>query len=298
MRRSGARPPTLVHPDVELVGGVGGFRGRASPLRTRPSRGDRSQVREAVDRRGRGRVDVVLLAATPGECAQAPKLVAAGVHIVDLSGDFRLKSAASYDATTEARSLRRRCSEPSFGRPSKTARPFDRPSGWRPGCFRPPSSSVFAARPRGPPRRGGRDRRDHRFEGSGVVPSAGRTTRCAREPAHVQPLAPARARIETLAAARPFALFSFRVSAAGAWHLRPFVRVAESATRAAANALHRAFAGEPFAACRQRLPEVAAVPAELRRGGFRARPPLGGTRVLSVFSVTDNPSRGRRLAIK
>src|SRR5256885_16717227 len=90
----------LLHPDVELVrvasvDFVGERLSDAHP--TLEGATDLRFEKLPAEEVARG-VDVVLLGLPHRVSAiEAPKLVATGVRIVDLSGDFRLKSAASYE---------------------------------------------------------------------------------------------------------------------------------------------------------------------------------------------------------
>src|SRR4029079_10949686 len=90
----------LVHPDVELVrvvavDHVGEPLGAVHPPLTgrSPLRFENVQPEEAARR-----ADVALLALPHKVAAHhAPAIVAAGVKVVDMSGDFRLRDAAAYE---------------------------------------------------------------------------------------------------------------------------------------------------------------------------------------------------------
>jgi N-acetyl-gamma-glutamyl-phosphate reductase len=73
------------------------------------------------------------------------------------------------------------------------------------------------------------------------------------------------------------------------------VRVRESVTPEQVRALYaEAFRGEPFVRVpAKRLPEVAAVAgSNFAEVSVEIGPPFGGTRVVTVFSVTDNLIKG------
>jgi N-acetyl-gamma-glutamyl-phosphate/LysW-gamma-L-alpha-aminoadipyl-6-phosphate reductase len=250
-------------------------------------------------------VDVVLLGLPHRVSAvQAPKLVDAGVRVVDLSGDFRLKSAASYE-----RYYGGPHPSPSllgtfvYGLPEQN-RDAIRKARWvaSPGCFAttielgllplaragllPPEVETVGITG---------------SSGSGVAPSAGthhpvragnlRTYKPLSHQ-HVPEIE------ETLAAAG--GTTSIRFVPVSAPLVRgifatSFVRVPESTTLEQVRALYAdAYASEPFVRVPvKRLPEVVAVAgSNFAEIGFELGPPTGGTRVLTVFSVADNLVKG------
>jgi N-acetyl-gamma-glutamyl-phosphate reductase len=250
--------------------------------------------------------DVVLLALPHRVAATTvPALAAAGARVVDMSGDFRLKSAASYERFYGSVHP---CPEllPSFvyGLPEQNRDAIRRARlVASPGCFA--TTIELALLPLA--RAGILEGIVHvqgitGSSGSGAAPSAGthHPVRAANlrayrplEHQHVPEIE------ETLAAAgaRELALRFVPVSAPlGRGILATaFVELPEAWTAERLEALYRdAYAGEPFVRVpRRRLPEVAAVSgSNFAEVGIAAGPVRGGRRTVTVLGATDNLVKG------
>ncbi|HEX9298229.1 MAG TPA: N-acetyl-gamma-glutamyl-phosphate reductase [Polyangiaceae bacterium] len=251
-------------------------------------------------------VDVVLLGLPHRVSAGVvPELMQAGVRIVDLSGDFRLRSASAYrryyGAEHPAPSL---LGTFVYGLPElnrealRTARYVASP-----GCFATTIELGLL-----PLARAGLLEGEVEVvgitgsSGSGVAPSAGThhpvragnlRTYKPLEHQHVpeieETLASAGARdleIRLVPVSAPLVRGIFATS---------FVHVPESVSAEQIRALYaEAFAGEPFVRVpSKRLPEVVAVAgSNYAEVAAQAGPALRGRRLLSVFAVTDNLIKG------
>jgi N-acetyl-gamma-glutamyl-phosphate reductase len=250
-------------------------------------------------------MDVVFLALPRGVSAkEMPAIVATGARVIDMSGDFRLKSAASYEHYYELK-------HPNpellgtfvYGLPEQNREAIR-------GAMRVASPGCFAtAIELGllPLARAGLLPREVETvgitgsSGSGVVPSAGthhpvravnlRTYKPLFHQ-HVPEIE------ETLAAIGSSVSISFvPVSAplSRGIFVTSFVRVPEMVSAEHVQSLYeQAFAGEPFVRVpARRLPEVAAVEgssyAEVRA---EVGPAQGGARIVSIFSALDNLIKG------
>jgi len=251
-------------------------------------------------------VDVVLLGLPHRVSAvEAAKLVRSGVRIVDLSGDFRLKSAASYE-----RYYGGPHPSPSllgtfvYGLPEMN-RDAIRGAKWvaSPGCFATTIELGLL-----PLARAGLLEGEVETvgvtgsSGSGVVPSA-----ATHHPVRAGNLRTYKPLLhqhvpeieETLASAgaRSFALRFVPVSAplVRGIFATSFVHVRESITAEQVRSLYAgAFAGEPFVRVPdKRLPEVAAVAgSNFAEVGVEVGPASTGMRLVTVFSATDNLIKG------
>jgi N-acetyl-gamma-glutamyl-phosphate reductase len=298
----------LVHPDVELVrvasvDFVGERLSDAHP--TLEGATDLRFEKLSAEEVAAG-VDVVFLGLPHRVSAvEVPKLVRAGVRIVDLSGDFRLKSAASYERYYGGPHM-----APSllgtfvYGLPEQNREAI---RGARhvasPGCFATTIELGLL-----PLARAGLLEGDIETvgitgsSGSGVAPSAGthhpvragnlRTYKPLSHQ-HVPEVE------ETLAAAgaRDIALRFVPVSAplVRGIFATSFVRVRESVSPDQIRALYRdAFEKEPFVRVpAKRLPEVVAVAgSNYAEVAVEIGPASNGARLVTAFSVTDNLIKG------
>jgi [amino group carrier protein]-6-phospho-L-2-aminoadipate/5-phospho-L-glutamate reductase len=251
-------------------------------------------------------VDVVLLGLPHRVSAvEVPKLVRAGVRIVDLSGDFRLKSAASYE-----RYYGGPHPSPSllgtfvYGLPEQN-REAIRKAKWvaSPGCFATTIELGLL-----PLARAGLLEGEVETvgitgsSGSGVVPTA-----ATHHPVRAgnlrtyKPLShqhvPEIEEVLADAGAKGVALRFVPVSAplVRGIFATSFVRVRESVTPEQVRALYaEAYSGEPFVRIpAKRLPEVVAVAgSNFAEVAVEVGPVFAGTRVVSIFSVTDNLIKG------
>ncbi len=297
----------LLHPEVELrrvvaVDHVGEPLGAAHPsLEGVPLTYEQLPPREAAEG-----ADVVLLGLPHKVSATLmPELVAAGVRVVDMSGDFRLEDAAAY-----ARHYGQAHPHPEllgrfvYGLPELNR---ERIRAARlvasPGCFA--TSIELALLPLA--RAGLLEGVVHvqgitGSSGSGAAPSAGthHPVRAGNlkayrplEHQHVPEIAETLAR----AGARGLALRFVPVSAPlGRGILSTcFVELPEEWTGERLAALYReAYAGEPFVRVpARRLPEVAAVSgSNFAEVGVFAGPALGGRRTATLFCALDNLVKG------
>jgi N-acetyl-gamma-glutamyl-phosphate reductase len=298
----------LVHPDVELarvasVDFVGERLSDAHP--TLEGATDLRFEKLSPEEVARG-VDVVLLGLPHRVSATvAPSLVATGVRIVDLSGDFRLKSAASYE-----RFYGGPHPSPSllgtfvYGLPEQN-RAAIRGAKWvaSPGCF---ATSIELGLL--PLARAGLLEGEVETvgitgsSGSGVAPSA--TTHHPVRAGNLRTYKPLSHQhvpeIEETLAAAGAASVALRFVPVSAPLVRgifatSFVRVRESIAPDQIRALYAdAYRGEPFVRIpAKRLPEVAAVAgSNFAEVAVEVGPAFGGTRLVTAFSVTDNLIKG------
>ena len=251
-------------------------------------------------------VDVVLLGLPHRVSAtQVPELIETGVRIVDLSGDFRLRSASTYEryygGPHPAPGL---LGTFVYGLP-ELHRERIRKAKWvaSPGCFATTIELGLL-----PLARAGLLEGEVETvgitgsSGSGIAPSAGThhpvragnlRTYKPLEHQHVPEIE------ETLAAAgAPDARIRFvPVSAplARGIFATSFVHVPESVTADKVRALYaEAYANEPFVRVpAKRLPEVAAVSgSNFAEVAAQVGPAHGGRRLVTIFSVTDNLIKG------
>jgi len=298
----------LVHPEVELVrvasiDYIGQPVSDAHPTLEGATnlKFEKLTVRE-VD----AGVDVVLLGLPHRVSAtQVPELIETGVRIVDLSGDFRLRNASSYE-----RYYGGPHPSPSllgsfvYGLPEQN-RERIRQAKWvaSPGCFATTIELGLL-----PLARAGLLEGEVETvgitgsSGSGIAPSAGThhpvragnlRTYKPLEHQHVPEIE------ETLAAAgAPDARIRFvPVSAplVRGIFATSFVHVAEAVTADKVRALFaEAYAGEPFVRVPvKRLPEVAAVSgSNYAEVAAQVGPAHGGRRLVTIFSVSDNLIKG------
>jgi N-acetyl-gamma-glutamyl-phosphate reductase len=297
----------LRHPDVELVRVVAadhiGERVGDTHLALEGAtdlRFEKLDPREAAEG-----MDVVFLALPRGISAkEMPGLIATGARIIDMSGDFRLKSAASYERYYElVHPHPELLGTFVYGLPEQNREAIR-------GAMRVASPGCFAtAVELGllPLARAGLLPGDVETvgitgsSGSGVVPSA--TTHHPVRAVNLRTYKPLFHQHvpeieETLAAAGSNVSLSFvPVSAPLSRGIlaTSFVRVPESVGAHQLHAIYeRAFAGEPFVRVPgRRLPEVAAVAGSTyAEVGAEVGPARGGTRVVSVFSALDNLVKG------
>jgi N-acetyl-gamma-glutamyl-phosphate reductase len=299
----------LVHPDVELVrvasvDYVGEPLSAADPALEGLTELRFEEIAPAEAARG---MDVVLLGLPHTVAAQkVPEIaVLAGVKVVDMSGDFRLKDVAAYEKWYAHRHpCPERLREFVYGLPELN-REVIRQARFvaSPGCFA--TTIELALLPLA--RAGLLEGVVHvqgitGSSGSGVAPSAGThhpvragnlRTYKPLEHQHVPEI------VETLTAAgaRDLALRFVPVSAplARGIFATGFVELAEEWTQERLVALYReSFQGEPFVRVpRKRLPEVAAVSgSNYAEVGVVAGPPRGGRRTVTAFGATDNLVKG------
>jgi N-acetyl-gamma-glutamyl-phosphate reductase common form len=304
----------LIHPDVELVrvvavDHVGETLGAVHPPLTGRStlRFENLPPAEAV----RG-ADVALLGLPHKVSAQhAPGILAAGVKVVDMSGDFRLRDAAAYERYYGARHPHPEAlgtfvyGLPELNREAiKTARAVASP-----GCFATTIELGLLPLARAGKLAGasGAATTVHVVgmtgsSGSGVAPSAGThhpvravnlKTYKVLEHQHTPEI------LETLAAAgAPGVELRFvPVSAPLSRGIlaTSFVELPAATTAEEIAALYEeAYGREPFVRfVRDRLPEVAAVAGgNFAEVGFTLGAAAGATRTLAVVSATDNLIKG------
>src|SRR6266508_2318808 len=298
----------LIHPEVELVR-VASIDLVGEPLSAAdPALEGRTELRfEGIPPAEAARgVDVVLLALPHGVSAtKVPELAACGVRVVDMSGDFRLKSAASY---ARFYGHTHPCPEllPRFvyGLPEQN-REAIRPARLvsSPGCFATTIELALLPLARARLLEGlVHVQGITGSSGSGAAPSAGthHPVRAGNlraykplEHQHVPEIE------QTLAAAgaRDLALRFVPVSAPlGRGILATaFVELPEGVTQERLDALYRdAYASEPFVRVpRRRLPEVAAVSgSNFAEVGVVAGPARAGRRTVALLGATDNLVKG------
>jgi N-acetyl-gamma-glutamyl-phosphate reductase len=302
----------LVHPDVELVRVASvDFVGEPLSAANPALEGQTDLVFEALPPAEAAReVDVVLLGLPHTVAAPAVDAIlrargAEAPRIVDMSGDFRLKDAATYARWYKhAHPCPERLRDFVYGLPELNREAIKKARlVASPGCFA--TTIELALLPLA--RAGLLEGIVHvqgitGSSGSGVVPSAGthHPVRSANlrtykplEHQHVPEVA------ETLeaAGARDLALRLVPISAplARGIFATAFLELAEEWTQERLDALYRAaFAGEPFVRVpRGRLPEVAAVAGSNHAEvGVAAGPSRGGKRTVTAFGATDNLVKG------
>ena len=298
----------LCHPDVELVrvasiDYVGQPVADAHPTLegATPLKFEKLTVREVA-----AGVDVVLLGLPHRVSAtQVPELIETGVRIVDLSGDFRLRDASTYERYYGG-------PHPSpallgsfvYGLPELNRERIQK-AKWvaSPGCFATTIELGLL-----PLARAGLLDGDVETvgitgsSGSGIAPSAGThhpvragnlRTYKPLEHQHVPEIE------ETLAAAgAPGARIRFvPVSAplVRGIFATSFAHVLESVSAEQVRALYaEAYEGEPFVRTpKKRLPEVAAVAgSNYAEVAVQVGPAAHGRRLVTIFSVTDNLIKG------
>jgi len=298
----------LIHPDVQLVrvvavDHVGEPLGAVHPPLTGRTDLTFENVPPAEAVKG---ADVALLGLPHKVSAQhAPAILAAGVRVVDMSGDFRLRDAAAYARYYGgAHPHPERLGTFVYGLPElnreaiRTARAVASP-----GCFATTIELGLL-----PLARAGRlSGLVHVVgmtgsSGSGVAPSAGThhpvravnlKTYKVLEHQHTPEI------LETLAAAGAPAV-ELRVVPVSAPLSRgilvtSFVELPAATTAGEIAGLYaQAYDREPFVRfVRDRLPEVAAVSGgNYAEVGFTLGPAAGGTRTLAIVSATDNLIKG------
>jgi [amino group carrier protein]-6-phospho-L-2-aminoadipate/5-phospho-L-glutamate reductase len=300
----------LIHPDVELcrviaIDHVGEPLGSVIPPLTGRSDLRFEDLPPAEAARG---CDIALLGLPHRVSAlHAPEILRAGVKVVDMSGDFRLRDAAAY-----ARYYGAAHPHPEalgsfvYGLPElnraaiRTARAVASP-----GCFA--TTIALALLPLARAGKLGEGAVVHVVgmtgsSGSGAAPSAGThhpvravnlKTYKVLEHQHTPEI------LETLAAAgAPGVELRFvPVSAPLSRGILAtcFVELPAATEADAITGLYAdQYAGEPFVRfVRERLPEVAAVAGgNYAEVGFSLGPPAGATRTLAVVSATDNLIKG------
>jgi len=304
----------LIHPDVELVrvvavDHVGETLGAVHPPLTgrSPLRFENLPPAEAV----RG-ADVALLGLPHKVSAQhAPGILAVGVKVVDMSGDFRLRDAAAYERYYGARHPHPEAlgtfvyGLPELNREAiKAARAVASP-----GCFATTIELGLLPLARAGKLAGaaGAARTVHVVgmtgsSGSGVAPSAGThhpvravnlKTYKVLEHQHTPEI------LETLAAAGASGVELRFVPVSAPLSrgilVTSFVELPAATTAEELAALYEeAYGREPFVRfVRDRLPEVAAVAGgNYAEVGFTLGAAAGGTRTLAVVSATDNLIKG------
>jgi len=299
----------LLHPDVELVRVASiDFVGEPLSAADPALEGATDLVFEGVAPAEAARgMDVVLLGLPHTVAArQVPEIAALpSVKIVDMSGDFRLKDVAAYEAhyrhAHPAPALMR---EFVYGLPELNRERIRRARFVAsPGCFA--TSMELALLPLA--RAGLLEGVVHvqgitGSSGSGVAPSAAThhpvragnlRTYKPLEHQHVPEVTEAL----TAAGARDLALRFVPVSAPLARGIlaTAFVELPEAWTQERLDGLYRdAFAGEPFVRVpRRRLPEVAAVSgSNFAEVGVHAGPPRAGRRTVTCFGALDNLVKG------
>jgi N-acetyl-gamma-glutamyl-phosphate reductase len=300
----------LVHPDVELVrvasvDFVGEPLGAADPA----LEGQTDLVFEGIPPAEAAKgMDVVLLGLPHTVAAtKVPEIAAAGqARIVDMSGDFRLKDAASYERWYKHRHpCPERLPDFVYGLPELNRETIRKARFVAsPGCFA--TTIELSLLPLA--RAGLLDGQVVHVlgitgsSGSGAAPSAGThhpvrannlRTYKPLEHQHVPEI------LETLAAAgaRGAELRFVPVSAPLARGIlaTAFVELPEAWTQDRLARLYRdAYAGEPFTRVpRKRLPEVAAVSgSNFAEVGVVAGAAQGGKRTVTLFGATDNLVKG------
>jgi N-acetyl-gamma-glutamyl-phosphate reductase len=239
---------------------------------------------------------------------KAPELLAAGVKVVDMSGDFRLRDAAAYERYYGAKHPHPELLGTFvYGLPELNREAIRKARAVAsPGCFATTIELGLlpiarAGLLRGPVHVVGITG----SSGSGVVPAAG-----THHPVRAVNLKSYKVLDhqhtpeveETLIAAcgtgpRDFELRFVPVSAplSRGILVTSFVEIPESVSEEALRGLYReAYANEPFARfVEDRVPEVAAVSgSNFAEIGLTLGPARGGTRTLAVQSATDNLIKG------
>ncbi len=298
----------LIHPDVELV------RVASIDLVGEPLSAAHPNLEGLTDLRfeklppeeAAAGVDVVFLGLPHKVSATAvPAILPTGARVIDLSGDFRLKSAAEYERFYGAPHP---CPEllagAVYGLPElhreaiRTARLIASP-----GCFATSIELGLLPLAKAGLLEGAVETvAITGSSGSGAAPQAG-THHPVRsqnlrtyKPLHHQHI-PEIAQTLRLAGARDFAIHFVPVSAplARGIFATSFVRVPAAVTKEQiAAAFAAAFDDEPFVRVpKRRLPEVIAVAgSNYVEVGFELGAPEGATRTLACFSAIDNLIKG------
>ncbi len=298
----------LRHPDVELVrvASVDHIGELVGDVHLSLEGATDLRFEKLAPREAAAGVDVVFLALPRGVSAQQmPVLLESGARIIDMSGDFRLKSAASYLRYYElAHPNPALLASFVYGLPElnrDAIRGSTRVAS--PGCFATAVELGLL-----PLARAGLLAGDIETvgitgsSGSGAVPSLGThhpvravnlRTYKPLEHQHVPEIEETLARAGAMSPKLSFVPVSAPLSRG--IFVTTFVRVPESVSASEVQALYNdAFAAEPFVRVpASRLPEVAAVTgsnyAEVRAETGPAR---DGTRVVSVFTALDNLVKG------
>ena len=300
----------LIHPDVELlrvvaIDHVGESLGAVHPPLTGRSDLRFEDLRPAEAARG---CDVALLGLPHRVSAlQAPEILRAGVKVVDMSGDFRLRDAAAYARTYGAAHPHPEALGTFvYGLPEANREAIRAARAVAsPGCFAtaialgllplaragklPPGCVVHVVGMTG-------------SSGSGVTPSMGthhpvravnlktyKVLLHQHTPEILETLAAAGAPDVALSFVPVSAPLSRGILATSFVELPPETEADEIAALYAG-----AYGGEPFVRfVRDRLPEVAAVAGgNCAEVGFTLGPTGGGTRTLAVVSALDNLIKG------
>jgi LysW-gamma-L-alpha-aminoadipyl-6-phosphate/LysW-L-glutamyl-5-phosphate reductase len=299
----------LVHPDVELVrvasiDFVGEPLSAANPALEGLTDLRFEKITPAEAAQG---MDVVLLGLPHTVTAEKVPEIAAvpGVKVVDMSGDFRLKSAASYERWYKhVHPCPERLADFVYGLPELNREAI---RGARfvasPGCFATTMELALL-----PLAKAGllagvvHVQGITGSSGSGVAPSAGThhpirannlRTYKPLEHQHV----PEVTETLTAAGAKDLAIRFVPVSAplGRGILVTAFVELPEEWTQEKLDGLYReTFAGEPFVRIpRKRLPEVAAVSgSNYAEVGVTAGPAHAGKRTVTLFGATDNLVKG------
>ena len=298
----------LCHPDIELVRVASIDMVGQSVADAHPTLEGATDLKfeKLTAREVAAGVDVVLLGLPHKISAtQVPDLIEAGVRIVDLSGDFRLRDVASYERFYGGKHPAPQLfGKFVYGLPELN-RELIRKAQWvaSPGCFATTIELALL-----PLARAGLLEGEIETvaitgsSGSGIAPSAGThhpvragnlRTYKPLEHQHVPEIE------ETLAAAgAPNARIRFvPVSApiVRGIFATSFVHVPESVSADQVRAIYvEAYKGEPFVRVPQkRLPEVVAVAgSNYAEVAAQCGPVSGGKRLVTIFSVTDNLVKG------
>lgn len=299
----------LVHPDVELVR-VASIDFVGEPLSAaNPALEGLTDLRfeKITPREAAQGMDVVLLGLPHTVTAEKVPEIAAvpGVKVVDMSGDFRLKSAESYERWYKHRHpCPERLADFVYGLPELNREAIRKARFVAsPGCFATTIELALL-----PLAKAGLLHGVVHVQGitgssgSGVAPSAGThhpirannlRTYKPLEHQHVPEVT------ETLgfAGAKDLALRFVPVSAplGRGIFVTAFVELPEEWTQEKLDGLYReTFAGEPFVRVpRKRLPEVAAVSgSNYAEVGVAVGPALAGKRTVTLFGATDNLVKG------
>lgn len=299
----------LVHPDVELVR-VASIDFVGEPLSAaNPALEGLTDLRfeKITPREAAQGMDVVLLGLPHTVTAEKVPEIAAvpGVKVVDMSGDFRLKSAESYERWYKHRHpCPERLADFVYGLPELNREAIRKARFVAsPGCFATTIELALL-----PLAKAGLLHGVVHVQGitgssgSGVAPSAGThhpirannlRTYKPLEHQHVPEVT------ETLgfAGAKDLGLRFVPVSAplGRGIFVTAFVELPEEWTQEKLDGLYReTFAGEPFVRVpRKRLPEVAAVSgSNYAEVGVAVGPALAGKRTVTLFGATDNLVKG------
>jgi N-acetyl-gamma-glutamyl-phosphate reductase len=298
----------LLHPDVELVrvasiDYVGEPLGAAHPNLEGVTALRFENLSPAEAARG---VDVVLLGLPHKVAASVvPPILEAGAKVVDLSGDYRLKDVASYEAHYGAKHPHPELlASAVYGLP-ETNRAAIRKARLvaSPGCFATTIQlGLLPLAKRGLLRGAVETVAITGSSGSGTAAQAG--THHPVRAVNLRTYKPMKHQhlpeiLESLASAGApdVALHFVPVSAplSRGIFATSFVKVAADVTKEQiAEACEAAYAGEPFVRVpKKRLPEVVAVSgSNYAEVGFELGPAEGGVRTLACFSAIDNLIKG------